>query len=75
MIISLLEQRPIMILDEWAADQDPKFRKYFYEHVLLELKKRGITLIVISHDDRYFHVADRVVVVDQGVILADQPIL
>lgn len=69
LIISLLEKRSILVLDEWAADQDPRFRKYFYERVLPELREQGITLIVISHDDRYFHVADRVVVVSDGVIL------
>lgn len=71
LIISLLEKRSILVLDEWAADQDPRFREYFYERVLPELKEQGITLIVISHDDRYFHVADRVVVVDDGVILQE----
>jgi putative ATP-binding cassette transporter len=30
------------------------------------LKARGKTLIVISHDDRYFHIADRIVKLDSG---------
>lgn len=54
------EARPVLVLDEWAADQDPEFRQVFYEELLPELKAQGKTLIVISHDDRYFHVADRI---------------
>ncbi|MDO5057353.1 MAG: cyclic peptide export ABC transporter [Lautropia sp.] len=56
-----LEGRPLMVFDEWAADQDPAFRQLFYTELLPELRARGHTLVVISHDDRYFHVADRVV--------------
>ncbi len=66
MIAAMLEDRPIYVLDEWAADQDPIFRKYFYESLLSELKARGKTIIAVSHDDRYFHVADRVLKMDYG---------
>jgi putative pyoverdin transport system ATP-binding/permease protein len=64
-----LEDRPIIVLDEWAADQDPTFRRTFYEEILPELKQTGKTLIIISHDDQYFHVADRVIEMDDGRIL------
>ena len=64
-----LEDRPIIVLDEWAADQDPTFRRTFYEELLLELKQAGKTLIIISHDDQYFHVADRLIEMDNGRIL------
>ena len=64
-----LEDRPIIVLDEWAADQDPAFRRTFYEEILPELKQAGKTLIVISHDDQYFHVADRVIEMHDGRIL------
>ena len=64
-----LEDRPIIVLDEWAADQDPAFRRTFYEEILPELKRAGKTLIVISHDDQYFCVADRVIEMDDGRIL------
>lgn len=57
-----------MVLDEWAADQDPRFRKIFYEEILPQLKNDGVTLIVISHDDRYFHVADKVIILESGVV-------
>jgi len=66
MLQAFMEQRSIMVLDEWAADQDPYFRQIFYEKLLPKLKEEGITVIVASHDDRYFHVADRVIVFDQG---------
>ncbi|WP_412066549.1 cyclic peptide export ABC transporter [Rhizobium sp. SYY.PMSO] len=66
-----LEQRPVIVTDEWAADQDPDFRRVFYEELLPELKAMGRTLIVISHDDRYFHVADRIVRMADGRIVED----
>ncbi len=68
MIVALLEDRPIFVLDEWAADQDPEFRMYFYKSLLPMLKRKGKTIIAVSHDDRYFHCADRVVIMDYGAI-------
>lgn len=61
-----LQERPVMVFDEWAADQDPSFRRLFYEEILPELKRAGRTLVVISHDDRYFGAADRLLVLDGG---------
>jgi putative ATP-binding cassette transporter len=66
LLVAILEKRPILVLDEWAADQDPQFRHIFYTHLLPELKRRGITVIAITHDDRYFHAADRIVRMDSG---------
>jgi putative ATP-binding cassette transporter len=66
MAVLLLEDRPILIFDEWAAEQDPDFRRFFYEALLPELKARGRTLVVATHDDRYFGVADMVVTMEQG---------
>lgn len=68
MIVALLEDRPIFLFDEWAADQDPEFRTYFYETLIPSLKRRGKTVIAVSHDDRYFHCADRVVTLEDGQI-------
>ena len=51
--MSLLEERPILLLDEWTADQDPDFRRKFYDELLPELKRAGKTVVVITHDDRY----------------------
>jgi putative ATP-binding cassette transporter len=65
-IAAILEDKPILILDEFAADQDPDFRRYFYEEILLELKEKGKTVIAVTHDDHYFHVADRVLKMDSG---------
>ncbi len=65
-IAAVLEDKPILILDEFAADQDPDFRRYFYEEILLELKEKGKTVIAVTHDDHYFHVADRVLKMDLG---------
>ncbi|WP_024278657.1 cyclic peptide export ABC transporter [Xanthobacter sp. 126] len=71
LVEALLERRPILITDEWAADQDPDFRRLFYEELLPELKREGRTLIVVSHDDRYFHLADRIVRMAEGRIVED----
>ena len=51
--MSLLEKRPILLLDEWAADQDPDFRRKFYFELLPTLHRAGVTVVVVSHDDRY----------------------
>jgi putative ATP-binding cassette transporter len=53
LIVSLLEKRPILLLDEWTADQDPDFRRKFYDELLPELKQAGATVVVITHDDRH----------------------
>jgi putative ATP-binding cassette transporter len=69
LIVTLMEDRPIFIFDEWAADQDPGFRRYFYEVLLQGFKERGKTVIAVTHDDRCFHVADRVLKMDYGRIV------
>ena len=66
--VALLEDRPVLVLDEWAADQDPVFRKKFYEQLLPELKRLGKTIIAITHDDHYFHLADRQLRMEYGQI-------
>jgi putative ATP-binding cassette transporter len=54
------------VLDEWAADQDPLFRRKFYEELLRQLKARGITIIAVTHDDRYYDLADRRLHMEEG---------
>ncbi|WP_367867920.1 cyclic peptide export ABC transporter [Pedobacter sp. WC2423] len=71
MIFALLEDSPILVLDEWAADQDPYFRKYFYEKLLPQLKAEGKTIIAVTHDDAYFKCADRILKFDYGKIVRD----
>ena len=65
-IAAIVQHRPILILDEFAADQDPAFRQQFYEIILPELRAQGKTIIAISHDDHYFHLADRVLHMEEG---------
>ncbi|MGZ9105739.1 MAG: ATP-binding cassette domain-containing protein, partial [Rhodoplanes sp.] len=55
LIVSLLEKRPILLLDEWAADQDPEFRRKFYYELLPALTRAGATVVAITHDDRYIN--------------------
>ncbi|TBU87890.1 cyclic peptide export ABC transporter [Phytopseudomonas dryadis] len=66
-----LEGRPVLVFDEWAADQDPTFRRIFYTELLPDLKRLGKTIIVISHDDRYFDVADQLVRMESGKVRSD----
>lgn len=66
LLTAYLEDRPFYVFDEWAADQDPLFKKIFYTQLLPKLKARGKTVLVITHDDRYFHVADRIIKLDDG---------
>ncbi|HVR97761.1 MAG TPA: cyclic peptide export ABC transporter [Thermoanaerobaculia bacterium] len=71
LLTAYLEDRPIYLFDEWAADQDPTFKEVFYRQILPELKARGKTVVVISHDDRYYHVADRVLKLVYGQVESD----
>jgi putative pyoverdin transport system ATP-binding/permease protein len=59
------------LFDEWASDQDPVFREIFYTQLLPELKRAGKTILAISHDDRYFDKADRVIKLDYGQVEFD----
>jgi putative ATP-binding cassette transporter len=72
LIVSLLEKRPIMLLDEWTAEQDPEFRAKFYDDLLPEMLKAGATIVVITHDDRYLdelHLPARRIKMDYGRIV------
>jgi putative ATP-binding cassette transporter len=72
LIVSLLEKRPIMLLDEWTAEQDPEFRRKFYDELLPEMVRAGATIVVITHDDRYLdelHLPARRIKMDEGRIV------
>lgn len=71
--ICYMEDRDIFVFDEFAAEQDPTFRQYFYEVLLPTLKERGKTVIAVTHDDAYFHACDRIVKMDYGQIVSDGP--
>lgn len=69
LVAAYLEDRPVLVFDEWAADQDPTFKDIFYQEILSELREMGKAVIVISHDDRYFHVANRIIRLENGQVL------
>lgn len=71
LIFSLLESKSILVLDEWAADQDPHFRKFFYEELIPKFREEGKTIIAVTHDDAYFNQADRIIKFDAGKIVKD----
>jgi putative ATP-binding cassette transporter len=70
LLAAYLEDRPFYVFDEWAADQDPEFKHLFYTELLPALKARGKTVLAITHDDKYFYVADRCIKLDEGRITA-----
>ena len=69
LVVTFLEDRDIYIFDEWAADQDPMFKQVFYHHILPELKARNKVVVVISHDDRFFNLADTLMIMEEGKLL------
>ncbi|MBW5445449.1 cyclic peptide export ABC transporter [Cohnella sp. CFH 77786] len=68
LLVSYLDDKPICLFDEWAADQDPEYREFFYTSLLPDLRSRGKCVIVITHDDRYFGMADRLIKLEMGKI-------
>jgi len=76
LIVCLLENRPMLLLDEWAADQDPEFRRKFYFDLLPALKRAGTTVVAVTHDDRYLDELDlpaRRLRMDEGRFVGQQP--
>ena len=73
LLTAYLEDRAFYLFDEWAADQDPYFKNIFYTELLPELKARGKTVLVITHDDHYFSMADRIIKLDYGKIAQPEP--
>jgi len=72
LVAAYLEDRPIVVFDEWAADQDPVFKRVFYTELIPELRAQGKTVIAITHDDAYFGCADRLVMMESGRVVTDQ---
>ncbi|KAB8335730.1 cyclic peptide export ABC transporter [Scytonema tolypothrichoides VB-61278] len=72
LLTAYLEDRQIYLFDEWAADQDPVFKEIFYTQLLPKLRDKGKTVLAITHDDRYFHVADRIIKLDYGKVEFDK---
>lgn len=70
LLVAYFDDSDIYVFDEWAADQDPEFREFFYRDFLFDLKRLGKTVVVVSHDDRYFHLADKVVKFEGGKIVS-----
>ncbi len=71
LLTAYLEDRAVYVFDEWASDQDPIFKELFYLHILKRLKERQKAVVVVSHDDRYFSAADRIVRLESGKAVPD----
>lgn len=75
LIVSLLEKRPIILLDEWTAEQDPEYRRKFYDQLLPDMMRAGKTVVVITHDDRYLdelHLPARRIRMEEGRIVEER---
>ena len=70
-VICCLDDKPFMLFDEWAAEQDPEFRQYFYTVLLPKLKEQGKGVVVITHDDRYFDLADKLIKLEYGKMMEE----
>ena len=68
MLVACMDQRPVFVFDEWAAEQDPTFKDVFYREIVPELTRNGRAVVAITHDDRYFFAADRVVKLVDGQV-------
>ena len=68
-VVCCLDDKPFMLFDEWAAEQDPEFRQYFYEELLPSLKAKGKGVVVITHDDRFFNLADKTIKLERGEVV------
>ena len=73
LISSLVYDRPVYVFDEWAADQDPRFRSIFYTSILADLKRQNKIAIVISHDEGFYHVADQIIRFEYGKQVLYEP--
>ena len=69
LVTAYLEDRPIYVFDEWAADQDPQYKEIFYKTLLPDLRERGKLVVVITHDDRYFHLGNQVIKLEDGKVM------
>jgi ABC-type siderophore export system fused ATPase/permease subunit len=73
LIAALMERKPVLVLDEWAADQDPYFRMKFYTEILPLLQREGTTILAITHDDKYYCCASRLFKMDEGHLIEENP--
>lgn len=73
MVLARLSDRPILLFDEWAADQDPDYRKFYYHQILPRLRSEGKLVLAVTHDDQYFHLADRIIHFNNGQCAEERP--
>ncbi|HVY49715.1 MAG TPA: cyclic peptide export ABC transporter [Minicystis sp.] len=72
LLLAYLDDAPVYVFDEWASDQDPVFKRLFYTELLPELKAQGKAVVCVTHDERYFHVADQTIKLEDGRVLDEE---
>lgn len=68
---ALAENRPVLVLDEYTADQDPAAREHFHTEILPQLKAEGRTVIAVLHGSSTPACADAVVRFEHGRMMPD----
>ncbi|MCK8108981.1 cyclic peptide export ABC transporter [Pseudoalteromonas sp. 2CM41L] len=66
LLVAFMDDKELYIFDEWAADQDPQFKDTFYQFILPALRSKGKAVVAITHDDRYFDMADKIIELENG---------
>ncbi len=70
---SLIMHPEVLLLDEITAALDPEMVREVLQ-VVLELAKEGMTMLIVTHEmDFAKAVADRVIFLDQGEIIEEEP--
>lgn len=69
---SLALQPDLLVFDEPTTDLDPAGKDEVLA-VLADLRRSGTTLVVIEHEIRAAELADRLILLDAGRIVADAP--
>lgn len=71
MVVARLRDRPILLFDEATAAQDPELRAFFYDTLLPRLRDAGKLVLVVTHDEQHFGLADRLLRLEDGRVVAD----
>lgn len=66
LVSAYMEDRRVYVFDEWASDQDPRFRELFYTEIVPDLARRGKAVLCVTHDENYFLAAHKRIKLDAG---------
>ena len=70
---ALMNEPELVLFDEPTSALDTKLGEQVMELIRSEIKGRGTAAVVVTHDNRMTHYADRVVQITDGVLRAPGP--